>query len=192
MYEDYFIIDIETCPLNLENYFSLEEEEKLKLLNPIDSRIVAIGIRHQNQDKIFMDQDEKKMLQQFWAEWKKIKQETPHAHIIGFNILNFDIPFIVSRSFIHNVEIVPFLLKTLLDLREKINAHRYGKTRGKLSDYGKLLGLRISEIDGSQIAELCKKQDWISLKNYLLSDLTITEEIFKRLKSTNILHINKW
>jgi DNA polymerase elongation subunit (family B) len=192
MYDNYFIVDIETCPINLEGYNNLEEEEKTKLINPIDSKIIALGIRYKNENKIFMNEKEKEILSEFWNEWDKIKKENPSSIIVGFNIINFDLPFITSRSFIHNIKIIPFILKLVIDLREKINAYRYGKTRGKLSDYGKLIGLDVLEMDGSKIAELCIEKNWDKLKEYLTKDLEITEELFKRAKETNILNISRW
>ena len=192
MYDNYFIIDIETCPLNIEEYLSLEEEERTKLLNPIDSKIIALGIRYKNQNIIFMDEDENKILKEFWGEWKRIKDENKNNIVVGFNLNNFDLSFITSRSFINNIQIVPFNLKLTLDLREKINAYRYGKTRGKLVDYGRLLGLEISDVDGSRIAELCKEKNWEKLKGYLAGDLEITEQLLKRVKETNIINITRW
>lgn len=190
--ENYFIVDVETCPVNLENYNALNEEEKIKLINPIDSRIVAIGVRYKNDNRIFIDGSEKKILELFWAEWRKIKEENKNNLAVGFNILNFDIPFIVSRSFINNVEIVPFLLKSILDLKNKINAYRYGKSRGKLSDYGRFLGFEISRIDGSQVAALWSENKIQELKDYLCRDLEITEQLFFRARETKIIHIDKW
>lgn len=192
--ENYFIVDIETCPINMENYDRLNEEEKIKLMNPIDSKIVAIGVRYKNNNNILIDDDEKKILKLFWAEWKNINQENKNSLLIGFNVLNFDIPFIVSRSFINNVEIVPFSLRSILDLKNKINAYRYGKSRGKLSDYGKFLGLEVSSFDGSKVASLWNENKLQELKNYLCNDLEITEQLFFRAKETKIIQIDgrKW
>lgn len=190
--DNYFIIDIETCPINLENYSNLNEEEKIKLLNPIDSKIVALGIRYKNKNIVFIDDDEKKILENFWSEWKKIKQESQNNLAVGFNIINFDIPFIVTRSFINNVEIVPFMIKSLLDLKEKINAYRYGKSRGKLSEYGKFLGLEISNMDGSQVAGLWIENKIEEIKKYLSKDLEVTEQLLIRAMETKIIHISKW
>lgn len=190
--KDYFIVDVETCPINLDNYDRLNEEEKIKLLNPIDSRIVALGIRYNNEDIIFIDDDEKKILENFWSEWRRIKQENQNNIVVGFNIIKFDIPFIVTRSFINNVEIVPFMIKSILDLKEKINAYRYGKSRGKLSEYGRFLGFEISSIDGSQIANLWNENKIEDIKEYLRNDLEITERLLIRAKETKIIHINKW
>ncbi|MBI2668061.1 ribonuclease H-like domain-containing protein [Candidatus Woesearchaeota archaeon] len=192
MYDNYFIIDIETCPLNIEEYLSLEEEERTKLLNPIDSKIIALGIRYKNQNIIFMDEDENKILKEFWSEWKRIKDEDKNNIVVGFNLNNFDLSFITSRSFINNVQIAPFNIKLTMDLREKINAYRYGKTRGRLVDYGRLLGLEISDVDGSRIAELCKEKNWEKLRGYLAGDLEITEQLLKRVKETNIINITRW
>ena len=130
MVESHFIVDIEVVPLKLENYEVLDEEQRLKLLNPIDSKIIALGIRHNNQNKVFMGEDEKKILEEFWNEWRSIKTIT--TKVVGFSIINFDLPFITTRSLINDVVISPFLIKSIIDLRDKINAYRYGKSRGKL------------------------------------------------------------
>ena len=191
MYENYFIIDVETCPIDLDEYFSLEEKDKIKKLNPIDSRIIAIGIRHEGMNKLFTG-DENEILKSFWGEWRRIRQENPSTLVVGFNVANFDIPFIVAKSFIHNIEIVPFSLKSVLDIKEKINAYRYGKSRGKLEEYGRLLNLEVSDINGSMIPELCKDDDWETIKNYLKKDLEITEKLFERAKSTGIIYISRY
>ena len=190
---NYFIIDIETCPLNLDKYKSLNEEERRKLINPIDSKIIAVGIRYSAANQIFFSENEKEILEKFWEEWGKIKKENPNTQIYGFSILNFDIPFLVARSFINNVVIPSFFsLKYVVDLREKINAYRYGETRGKLKEYALLLGLKNLSMDGSNVADLCMNKDWDKLKSYLANDLEITDEIYKRAKDTKILEITKW
>ena len=112
--------------------------------------------------------------------------------MVGFNVIKFDIPFIVTRSFINNVEIVPFTLKYIVDLKEKINAYRYGKSRGKLSEYGRFLGFEVSNIDGSQIARLWNENKIEDIKEYLRKDLEITEQLLIRARETKIININKW
>ncbi|MEK6856782.1 MAG: ribonuclease H-like domain-containing protein, partial [Nanoarchaeota archaeon] len=190
--DNYFIVDVETCPINLEKYSSLSEEEKSKLINPIDSRIVAIGIKYKGNNLIFIDSDEKNVIECFWNEWKRIKQENQNNFAVGFNIINFDIPFIVTRSFINNVEIVPFMLKSVVDLKEKINAYRYGKSRGKLSEYGRFLGLEILDVDGSKVAGMWSENKIEEIKAHLIRDLEITEQILHRTKETKIIHISRW
>ncbi len=190
MGENTFILDIETVPQKLEDYFGLPEEEQKKLLNPIDSKIIAIGIKMNGQNIILMGEDEKKMLQDFWWEWRKVV--SPALQVVGFNITHFDIPFLVARSFIHNVPIVPFTLKSIVDLREKVNAYRYGPSRGTLKEFGKILGIETDGTDGSDVAGLYSEGKKEKIREYLLSDLEITEQMYKRMKETNILGITKW
>ena len=189
---NYVIVDIESCPIKLELYKNLYEEERRKLLNPIDSKIIAIGTRCLEKNEIFCSENEKEILESFWKEWIKIKQLNRNTQMCGFNILNFDIPFLVTRSLINNVIISPFLLKSIIDLREKINAYRYGETRGKLKEFALFLGLNVEDIDGKEIADLCIDKNWDKLKKYLANDLVITDELYKRVRDTKILEINKW
>ena len=190
---NYFVVDIETCPIDLPRYLAIEnEEERRKLLNPIDSKIIAIGVRYSSENKIFLSENEKEILEKFWEEWKKIKSTNSSAQACGFDILRFDIPFIISRSLINNVIISPFFMQQIVDIKEKINAYRYGKTRGKLKEYASLLGLRTLGFDGSQIPSLCQEKNWNKLKEYLANDLEITDELYKRIKNLKILEIRKW
>src|ERR1700694_4988358 len=105
------IVDVETCPIDTEQAQQLDEEARQNLANPIDSRIVAIGLRHAGISTIWCNMDEREMLEQFWAKLQDIKRNALAARIVGFNITQFDMPFIVKRSFIHDVAIRPFTLK---------------------------------------------------------------------------------
>jgi DNA polymerase elongation subunit (family B) len=193
MDNEYFVIDIETCPIDFGKCDALtDEEEKKKLINPIDSKIVAIGIRHKGNNIIFSNKDEKGLLEDFWSEWKTIKKGSSYMKIVGFNITNFDIPFLVARSVINNVVISPFFIKELIDLRDKINAYRYGNTRGTLKEYASLLGEKVMDVDGSDIFNLCKDGKMKELVEYLENDLLITDKLYQRVCETNAIQINKW
>ena len=187
---DYFVLDIETVPLDYEKYESEEnEEDRLKHLNPIDSRIVALGLRFEGKDQVFLGDDEKDILEKFWNAWRFIKAG---RRPVGFSILNFDIPFIISRSLINDVKIAPFMLKEIIDLRDKINAYKYGKSRGKLKEYAKLLGIETAGMDGSEVAGLWKSGQKEKIEEYLKSDLFVTDELYKKCKELRILEIERW
>jgi len=192
---DYFYIDIETCPIDRVAYQSIQiEEDRKKQLNPIDSRIVAIGLKQHGKNSIIIfDENEKEMLEDFWAELVTLRQGDPSNKLVGFNIKNFDIPFLVCRSFIHGVVISPFLLKDIFDIKESINAFRYGKTRGKMKELAKLIGLEIYEdMDGSKVPEEYWNKNFDKIKNYLKKDLEITEELHKRCIELKINEIARW
>lgn len=153
---NYLYLDIETIPLDLKNYFEKDEEEKLKLLNPIDSRIIAIGVKQNNTPStIFMHEDEKKILEEFWAYFKSFKTKNPVFRVVGFNIKSFDLSFLISRSFMNKVKISHFSLKEVFDLRDYLTCFRYGKSRGSLKDFGHSIGVSLMEnIDGGMVPEL--------------------------------------
>ncbi|KHO46480.1 MAG: hypothetical protein QS98_C0003G0088 [archaeon GW2011_AR3] len=170
----------------------MTEEERKELLNPIDSRIVALGLRSNGKNFIFQSDDEAEMLYKFWQEWEKCRSTSPFINPVGFNILNFDLPFLAARSFILGVKVPPINLKNAIDLREKINAYRYDPKRGKLKEFAELLGLRVMDVDGADVARLCKEGDYAKLKEYLENDLIITDALYKRAVETNVVKITKW
>jgi hypothetical protein len=186
---DHFIVHIETCASDPEHFQNLTEEEQKKLMNPMDAKIVAIGIRHRGQNLVSMEKDEKDMLRDFWHEWELLHRANPDVEVVGFNITNFDLPFITARSFIHDIPISPFLLKNVVDLRDKINAYRHGPTRGKLSEYAQLIGMESPDVDTTQ---LCLTHDFEKLRLALVKDLEIIDKLYDKAKRTRILDIKRW
>ena len=192
MANPYIIVSIETVPIEIERYINLDEDSKKELLNPIDSKIIALGMRCQGENKIFCGENEKEIIDKFWFEWNLITKGNSYNSIIGFNISNFDIPFIATRSFINGNIISPFSLKQIIDLRDKINAYRYGKTRGKLKEYASLLKLETTEIEGKDIAKLYYNKDLDKIKSHLSNNLEVVDGLYKRAVDTNIIKINRW
>lgn len=189
---DYLVLDIETCPVELDGYAELSEEQRKKLINPIDSRIVAIGVRYNSKTIVFQSTDEKAMLSEFWSELREIRKKKPATRIVGFNVKDFDLPVLVTRSFITETEIHPFKLNEVIDLREKLAAYKFGHTRGKLKEYGKFLGIELHEMDGSDVAQACIEKKFEKIKEYLGKDLEITDAMMKRLVKTRIVEIERW
>ncbi len=186
--------DIETCPIEKDNYLSKDEAERKKLLNPIDSRIVAIGIKIEGKDAVLLrEENEAKMLRGFWEGVAAFRKGAGVHRLVGFNVKDFDLPFLVTRSFICNVKIVPFNLKEIIDLRERLSAFKFGNVRGKLKEFGGLIGLETLEgVDGSKVAELCWAGEWEKILRYLAKDLEITEAIHRRTVELRINEIERW
>ncbi|VVB99725.1 putative 3'-5' exonuclease related to the exonuclease domain of PolB [uncultured archaeon] len=187
----YIVVDVETVPLDREEHLKRAEDERKKLLNPIDSKIIAIGVKTQNAEPVvFMGEDEANLLSSFWQELAKHKSAS--AKIIGFNIKEFDLPFLVTRSFLNNVEIVPFVIKEIVDIREKLSAYKFGNVRGKLKEFAALLEIETLGMEGSKVAEEYWKGNTKKIRDYLAKDLEITETIYQRIVRLKIDKIERW
>lgn len=189
----YLVIDIETVPSDQKQAQAAETEEaRKKLINPIDSQVIAIGLKQGAKTTVLSGAPEDELLRQFWGEIGQFKKQFPNGALVGFNIKNFDLPFLVTRSFVHDVAIQPFLLKSVVDLREKLSAFKYGHVRGTLKEFGEFLGIKLSDMDGSMVAEKYWAGGINEIKTYLEKDLEITEHVYLRCKKTRILEIERW
>ncbi len=191
---DYFYVDVETVPLDKEKYLGLSEDEQKKLLNPIDSRIVAIGVQ-KNADpiQIFSGEEEGKILGEFWSLLATRSSGSGPARMVGFNIKDFDLPFLVTRSFLKGVKIHPFLLKEVMDVREQVAAFKYGPTRGKLKEYAALLGMSVlDDMDGSQVAERYWRGELPKIVEYLRRDVELTRAMHVRMIELRISEMGRW
>ena len=187
----YMIIETLTVPLDRKEYESREADEKKKLLNPIDSKIVGIGIKRQGMDpQVIMANDEAEILTIFWKEIAKHK--TTGFMIAGFNVKEFDLPFLVTRSFIANVEIVPFVLKEIVDIREKLSAYKFGNVRGKLREFAQLLNIETTGFDVEQIPDEYWNGDMKKIEQQVRKDLEITETLYQRIIRLRINKIERW
>jgi hypothetical protein len=191
-YPAHIILSIETAPIDLEKSIPLDEESRRELINPIDSKIIAIGLRYESRNKLFYGDDEWKILKDFWQEWNDSIPGKGRLQIVGFNISRFDLPFITTRSFVRGVAIIPFSASQVVDLRDKISAHRYGKTRGKLREYGSLIGIKAQEVEPKEIYELYKTNQGEKIKLHLENNLELIDALYKRAVETNIIKLGRW
>lgn len=187
----YLVIDVETVPLDLAVYFEEEEDTRTDHLNPIQSKIIAAGIRSGNRSEIFMGEDESHILTQFWEEWSAIRRGDRDIKIVGFNIAKFDMPMLTSRSFQNNVTVSPFLLKDLIDLRERISAFQW-RPKGTLQDYAEAIGLTPNTGGGENVAFWYRDGDLDAIRAHLMEDLEVTDEVFRKAHELGITRIDKW
>ncbi len=188
---DFLVIDIETAPV-IPTPHDMQDEERRKKINPIDSRVVAVGMMDASGSRAFMHEDEAKILRETWAAWKAFRLSNPGAPIVGFNHTSFDIPFLVTRSFILGVPIHPFSVRDLIDIRDKLRAYAYGEQRGKLKELATMIGLPILDVDGSDVEGLWRSGEHAKLEAYLIKDLEITRAMYSRLVDLNIDKIQRF
>lgn len=104
-------------------------------LEPIknDDRILAIGVVKDEYMHILIDMDEAAMLYGFWDMVDEYDQ------LVGFNIQEFDIRFIILRSIKHSIPIKKFLI---MDLRKVLACGTWHRAaNGTLDDFCSVFGI---------------------------------------------------
>jgi len=161
-------------------------------LDPLTGRVVAIGLltfdatgerppdfNNGGRFSLIAQDDEAQMLRQFWdltcGEMGRINP------LIGFNIFNFDLPFLIRRSWKHRVP-VPFGLRRgrywndrFVDLRE---CWQLGdrQARGSLDSIARHLGVGAKNGEGKAFAELWQT-DRQQAEAYLRNDVELTAKV---------------
>jgi hypothetical protein len=161
-------------------------------LDPLTGRVVAIGVMQHDAKgeqptkfgkggkfSIIGHDDEAQTLREFWELTRgEMGRLNP---LIGFNIFNFDLPFLFRRSWKHRIA-VPFGLRRgrywsdqLLDLRD---AWQLGdrQAKGSLDSIAKHLGVGAKNGDGKAFAELWQS-DRKQAEAYLRNDIELTAKV---------------
>jgi DNA polymerase elongation subunit (family B) len=147
-------------------------------LDPQTGRILAIGfgdiIIGLNTD------DEKTLLEEFWAHC-----EENQWFLVGFEIFQFDVPYLCRRSWITGVP-VPRWVRTgrylsdrFIDLRDIWGAGEW-QPKGKLDGICRAMGIGAKNGDGAEFANLWATDREQAIK-YIKNEIYMTTELAKRL-----------
>ena len=181
-------VDIETAPLDLIDkeitYYLIFKQTNT--LNPVFSRIIVIGTKEPGKaPKQFHDENEKKILEDFW---KEIASRYP-LKVITFNGYKFDIPFIYVRSRINKVR--PTV---------KISTYKYGMESSNHFDcmlalshidafpwvsleiLCKAHGIPVptNRVNSENITDLYEKRDWKAILEHNKGCLELTEKLYRK------------
>lgn len=97
-------------------------------LSATTARVLVIGYYSVEKDKVVIDDgkgDESKLIVNFWRQYQTCRAAP--KKLVGLNIFDFDLPFLVRRSWIHGIDVPATLMKddrywdtnTLVDLRKR-------------------------------------------------------------------------
>jgi len=144
-------------------------------LSPITGLVAMVGLRLMHTDQNIVvgpeadptRESEKRVLQAL-AQWG----ERPST-IIGFNVVDFDLPFLIARAALHGITI-PWLAKPrnyrrVVELRDLF-------TRGSLSDWRWLFTGKFKEVEGADTLLLPMSD----LRRHLEDDLNNTAVLAER------------
>lgn len=150
-------------------------------LDATTGRVLAIGCKKDQSQSIY-EGDEYDLLFNFWL-LVKLEAES----IVGHNIFNFDLPFIIRRSWILGVDFeMPKLDRggKFVDTMKVWTCGSYGEYIG-LDRLAKCLGIqgKSTECSGADFARMWNgtQEEREAAKRYLLDDLRVTWDVAVRL-----------
>ena len=156
---------------------------KRAALSPLTGKIVAIGYKEPNEQPVLHVADEAELLTSFWYEY-----QVDQKQMIGHNILGFDIPFIIRRSWANKIR-VPATVQNGRYLNgrrfiDTMTAFQCGNRTEKfhsLDTVSKFMGFAgKTEAIGAQFAEILATDPKRALA-YLAADLQAVQDIADRM-----------
>lgn len=190
--KNYIFLDIETVPFKIEHeevkeyLMDKKISKEQRVFDPNYSKIISIGIKKMDEDIKIFSGEEKEILEKLWG----YLNENADAVIVTHNGYKFDVPFIVLRSCINDVNI-PI----------KINTSKWSMERSNhfdvmlfLSNYESFPNINLDilgkmhkiEVDGerfrgAEIEKLFKENKFEEINEHCRQDLELLEKVFKKL-----------
>jgi hypothetical protein len=158
-------------------------------LSPLTGRVLAIGF--QTSKGVSIEDgggDEEDLLNRFWAMYAKCRAAAPSPRkMVGANIFGFDLPFLVRRSWILQVEFPQsvrngrYFDSMFVDLCDVwLCGQRFGSEPASLDVMSRALGIGQKNGSGAEFARLWQ-EDRAKAIEYLTNDLAITTKVAERL-----------
>jgi 3'-5' exonuclease len=126
--------------------------------------------------------DERTMLIEFWRVAADVNQ------LVGHNVFDFDIPFIIKRSIIHSIKprfinLAKFRSDSVYDTMYEWEKWAFGK-KVKLDTLAKVFGFPTSKdvMDGSQVWPAFKDGKIDEICTYCMKDVELTRQVYYRMQ----------
>lgn len=159
------------------------EEKRLEYiagaaLNALSGQVLCIGVYQRGLSQLLLG-EEKTILQQFWELYLLTQQSW-----IGFCVRNFDVPFLVRRSYRWGVRVPHimhgrYLSDRFIDIAERWQCGDW-QERISLDRLAKFLGVGEKTGSGGDFAELLAK-DPAAARAYVENDLKLTKLCAQRM-----------
>jgi hypothetical protein len=137
-------------------------------------------------DESGAEQPEREALAGFLALVANFDRETDE--IVGHNVVDFDLPFIFQRCFVHELpvpRIVPLGDYSVRNVYDTMRAWWFGARRTvSLDDVAWAMGFESSkteEVEGSRVFELYQAGKLAAIRQYNLNDVRLTRKVYDRL-----------
>lgn len=174
-------------------------------LSPLTGQVAAIGcaawqtgepggsIDTRLSDDLSVQEAERKLIVGFWEKFNAYNRgEDDRTLFVGFNIIDFDLPFLVTRSRILDVPVPPTLFRfennrfsyssRFIDLRLLYLAGRKPTTTvSNLDAISRGFGIGEKNGSGADFAGLLASGDVAKATEYLANDLILTAKLARKM-----------
>jgi hypothetical protein len=156
-------------------------------LSPATGRIVVVGVKSAGGVERFISGDEPDILSAWWARWEELMGAG--AKFLGANIVNFDLPYLVRRSWINGIPVPGaawdgrYWHKSFVDVRQQwLLGQRWADCPSSLDHMAKVLGFE-GKLPGEIAAHFGRywREQREVAEAYLRRDLDLTLGIARRL-----------
>lgn len=177
----------ETIEEKYANYLvtALEDFKRRAALDATTGKVLAIGLKSEKGTVILDSVNEDKLLTDFWAKVRSC--QAAGRSLVGHNVLGFDFPFLIRRSWMRGIEFeMPHFERDgiIKDTMKVWACGNYGETIG-LDRLAKALGLpgKTEGVNGADFARLWngEPEEQKLARQYLLTDLDVTWNVANRL-----------
>ncbi len=183
---NYLFLDIETLPLEINDEFIMRYLMDKKLtdakrsMDPNYSKVIVIGLKYNDELKLLTG-NEKDILNEFW---NFIREN--NSTIVTHNGYSFDVPFIVARSIINNIEIPIIIntnpwnmlksnhLDTMLIFSQNVFTNSGLKILARLNN----IEFNDNGVMGKDIERLFKENKLDVIKEHCKNDIEVLEKLF--------------
>lgn len=191
---NYLMLDIETVPLEITHedvktyLMDKRISKEQRCFDPKYSKVILICVKPMNHDvKVFYNEDEKQLLTEFWSYMKENFRNTV---LVTHNGYKFDIPFLILRSCINNVEITAAVNTNRWQLERSNHfdtmlffSQNEIFTNINIDILGKMHGIHVPDkrFFGIDIERLYKEGNTDKIKEKCKQDVEILENLFKKM-----------
>jgi len=130
------------------------------------------------------NEDEKKVLESFWDAAEDVDL------FVGFNVMDFDLKYIIQRSMIHGVRqrtkvrlsFARYRNEPIFDIMHEWNQWG-GRSNVSLDALARAMGLQTpkSKMDGSEVYAYYKKGKIKEICDYCNADVEVTRKIYRKM-----------
>jgi hypothetical protein len=158
-------------------------------LSPITGRVLAIGTARDGETTIIGDgkRTEADLLETFWQLYRRSAESK--GTLVGFNIFGFDLPFLIRRSWMLDVDVPDDVIRNrrwspvFVDLMDVWGCGAY-KAMVSLDTVARFFGVggKPNDVDGGMFASLWENPDTHQQAvEYLKNDMAMTMAVARKM-----------